>query len=298
MLVRAGFWIVVVLAVAFTSDARANDTPAPRRDPAAAQSLFEQGRALVREGRAREACEKFDASQALDPAVGTLFNTATCALDRGALATAWLRYREAVELARRLDDARESIAAERASELEARVPRLRVRVDARAPPGLRVTKDGVEFAAGAFDTPIPVDPGEVHVEASAPGHVRWSTRVSVSEGRLAIVDVPGLVPLPTLSAREASPPAWRKPAGLAGLGVGAIALGVATVFGARAWSTWSDVERTCPSGECADESTRAAVRPEHERASSDAALATGLAIGGAVLATVGLVALLTTPRAK
>lgn len=294
---RASSWIFVLFVGTLTSEARADDArPPPRRDPAAAQALFEEGRALVKAGRAREACDKFDASQALDPAVGTLFNTAACAVDRGALATGWLRYREAVALAHERGDARESIAAQRANALEAHVPRLVVRLAARTP-GLVVTKDGTELAPGAFDTAIPVDPGQVHLEASALGFERWSVRVDTVEGRVVRVDIPALRPRPSDSAREA-PPAWRRPAAFAGLGTGVLALGVATFFGARAWSAWSDIETRCPAGECADESTRASIQPEHDLASRDAAIATGLAIGGAVIAVVGLVTLMTTPRAR
>ncbi len=294
---RARCWIAISLAAACTSEARAEEASTlPRRDPAAAQALFEEGRALAKAGRPREACEKFDASQALDPAVGTLFNTAACAVDRGALATGWLRYREAVALAHERGDAREAIASQRATALEGRVPRLLVRLGGRTP-GLHVTKDGTELAAGAFDTAIPADPGPVRVAASAFGFEGWSVLVDVVEGRVVRVDIPALKPLPNASAGEA-PPAWRRPAALAGLGTGVLALGVATVFGIRAWSAWSDIESTCPAGLCPDESTRAAIQPEHNRASNEAAVATGLAITGAALVALGLVTLMTTPRAR
>ncbi len=52
-------------------------TPAAA-DPSAAEALFEEGVALSERGALTEACSKFEASEALDVAVGTLLRLADC----------------------------------------------------------------------------------------------------------------------------------------------------------------------------------------------------------------------------
>src|SRR5262245_22796326 len=76
---------VLALAVAihtFSGAAFAGDT-------VAAQALFNEGRALVAAGKYDEACTKFEESERLDSAIGTLFNLADCYEHQGKTASAW-----------------------------------------------------------------------------------------------------------------------------------------------------------------------------------------------------------------
>ena len=67
---------------------------------AAAEALFNEGRSLVAGGHYSDACPKFEASQQLDPGLGTLLNLAECYEKLGKTASAWAEYREAIPLAR------------------------------------------------------------------------------------------------------------------------------------------------------------------------------------------------------
>ena len=63
-------------------------------DPAA--SLFDEGRALLQQGKAPEACAKFEASLELDPgAAGVLLNLGLCNVQQHKVATALRWFRKA-----------------------------------------------------------------------------------------------------------------------------------------------------------------------------------------------------------
>jgi tetratricopeptide (TPR) repeat protein len=87
--------------------------------PAEAEELFQEGRALVDAGQIERACNKFEASHRLDPSVGTLLNLGDCRERLGQVATAWATFLAAESLARQLgDDQRADEAARRARALD------------------------------------------------------------------------------------------------------------------------------------------------------------------------------------
>src|SRR5580765_1680975 len=86
-------WPVACVAVwlLLASRARADEAS----DKAAAEGLFDEGRRLMAEGKYDEACPKLEASQRLDPGVGTMLTRADCLEKRGKTASAWAQLREA-----------------------------------------------------------------------------------------------------------------------------------------------------------------------------------------------------------
>jgi hypothetical protein len=236
-------------------------------DPATAEALFRDGRRLLDEGHYDEACSKLAESQAQDPASGTLINLALCYEKQGKLATAWAHYRSAAVLARkdgRTD--RVAIAEQKNAELEGRVPHLILRA-ARPRPGIEARWGNVRMGAGAFDTPIPVDPGTYEVTVSAPGFRDFSVTVSVAEKESKTVEVPDLepeaVPSPDEPRVSLAPPPKASDAptvrtdnerhngsrlpGLIVGGVGLVGLGIGTFFGVSSLRAYADAERECPS---------------------------------------------------
>jgi hypothetical protein len=69
-------------------------------------------------------------------------------------------------------------AKRRASELESRLSTLTLSAPS-APPGLEVRRAGQPVAAASFDTPVPIDPGLVVIEASAPGYETIRLEVTI-----------------------------------------------------------------------------------------------------------------------
>ena len=70
-----------------------------------AAKLFDEGRAAMKANDLARACDAFSKSHALEPALGTLMNFATCLEKQGKFATAWLRFNDAVAWAQRTHEA-------------------------------------------------------------------------------------------------------------------------------------------------------------------------------------------------
>jgi hypothetical protein len=235
---------------------------------AAAEALFNQGRDLMTAGKFVEACPKFEASQQLDPGLGTMLNLAECYEKTGRTASAWAEYREAIPLARAAGSkARQDLATERAQALQERLSTLTIRAisgeDTNA--HLEVRRDGVALQEGEIGSPIPVDPGEHVIEAVAPGKQPWSSKVQVGGDAAKVqVEIPKLeaangstpaaaAPAVTTGAGPTSEPPADKPAsgsaqrttGLVLGGVGIVGVGLGTFFGLQASSKWSDAKDKC-----------------------------------------------------
>src|SRR5512139_3095133 len=83
-----------LLAVLVQASAVSAGQPS-REDQAAAEALFLQGGKLKAQGKIEEACNKWAASQRLDPAVGTLLFLGDCYEALGRTASAWATFTEA-----------------------------------------------------------------------------------------------------------------------------------------------------------------------------------------------------------
>ena len=263
-------------------------------DPVAAEALFDQGRTLMAERRYPEACAKFEASQRLDPGVGTLLNLADCLERVGRTAGSWARFREAASAALsagQLD--REKIARERAAALEPRHARVIVRPSSAGSvlSGLSIVRDGAPIERDAWGIAVPVDPGRHTFEATAPGYRAWASELVVTEadsGRTLALDVPRLEPTGESSRGDAG--SARRAIPLVVAGAGLVAIGAGTWLALDAKQAFDDASRTCTADGCPD----AAVE-RGQSAGTRADVATGLLIGGAVAFGVGIVMYLLAP---
>jgi hypothetical protein len=228
-------------------------------DKAAAEALFDEGRRLAQAGKFAEGCPKLEASQKLDPALGTLLNLADCNEKLGKTASAWAQYREAISLARAAGSAeREKFAMDRSKALEPHLSTLTIRVadaDAGAAP-VEVKRDGMAVDSATLGSALPVDPGTHEVTAASPGMKTWSSKVDVGKDAAKVeVEIPKLEPEGATTAGAAGgttePPAKSgssmRPVAIAVGAVGLVGIGVGAFFGLSASSTWSDAKDTCTS---------------------------------------------------
>ena len=272
-------------------------------DKVAAEALFSQGRQLMAEGNFDEACSKFEASQRLDPAVGTMLNLASCYEKAGRTASAWAQYRESSAAARAAGSSqREQFARERADALEPSLSRLRI--STWKGQQVQVTRDGVPVDEAEIGTAMPIDPGEHEITAAAPGKRTWSTTVTIGKrSAMAHVTVPILpddndgaqaagTGEPNRTARQ--PTTDQAPSLITPTRVGAIVSGalgltgviVGTAFGLQAKGTWDEAIAECDSNRsnCSEKGAKLS-----EDAGAQATMSTVSFALGAVGLTTGVV---------
>jgi hypothetical protein len=261
-------WILLGAGLSWASPALAVDPP-PEGNAAIAEALFRHGRELLDAGKVTEACEKFAASQRADPALGTLLNLAACHERDGRTATAWSEFTDAYGEASRAHDKRASYAQSRLVALEKNLYRVIIEV-ADPPAELVVRLDGQALGREALGTPLPVNPGERTIDASAPGRQSWTRKLAVprTAGQeriaipvLAVMDAPPPPrPAPAIQAEPPPPPAVANEADHAvwsrrrvGLGVaagGVAATTVGVIFGVKAMSRNDDSKKHCQQNVC------------------------------------------------
>ena len=153
--------------------------------PSRAAQLFDEGLAALDKGQLAQACAKLAESQALEPRVGTLLNLADCEERRGHLVAASEQWGAARELAHKSSDSRETEAKRRHGLLEARIPRLALRLVTEAPPGTTVTRaqaDGEAVTVRADGRAERMDPGRYRVIVAAPGRTERAAEIEIAPG--------------------------------------------------------------------------------------------------------------------
>jgi hypothetical protein len=254
-------------------------------ETAAARTLAVDGLKLAQAGKCEEAIPKLERAEKLHHSAIVLSRLGECQVTEGKLV-------EGTEMLRKV--LREPLPAnpspalskayERAQTvLDSAKPRIAgLTVSVSAPPGadLRLLVDGVAVASSLVDSELPADPGDHIVEASAPGYLKATARVTLGSADKKTVtlklevDPNAPAPTPINAGPEAGPAAAalatpkqtaapapvapqppakspnRAPAyiswsiGLAGVGVG-------TAFGIMAMNGKNDLNcqnNNCPAG--------------------------------------------------
>jgi hypothetical protein len=181
------------LALGGTS-AHAESTPTD--DKVVAEALFRTGRELMDAGRIEEACRKFEQSQKLVRAAGTLLNMALCHEKEGRVATAWVEYEESLGLALQMNvPTRAEFARAQMERLGLRIPRVRVEVPTAVQvDGLLVKRNETVVPRETWGVAMPVDPGGYVIRATAQGRAPWTAQLKLVEGQAITVTIPMLEP--------------------------------------------------------------------------------------------------------
>lgn len=259
-----------------------------KRDPIAAEALFQEARKLIKAGDYEKACPKFEAALALYPSASTMLNIADCREHEGKVAGAWEAYHRALVLNRETQGANRQASIEEAAKqgigkLEPRLPKLAVAV-ASPPPGVKVLRDGKELPDTALGEALPADPGEHEVTVSAKGFRPERRSVTLREGETTRLEI-SLVKEAGSSdtnTKGGGVPVWVWVTGGAGIAL----TGVGIYFLADDLSAISALRENCPTNATG---TRCVPGYDYEsdNARKNRGLALFLGLGGAGVLALG-----------
>lgn len=260
-------------------------------DKAASQALFDEAVRLMDRENYKEACPKLEASQDLDPGVGTLLYLADCYENLGRRASAWATFREAESLARANGQHdRAELAATRAKALDEKLSHLTLVVPIHARvEGLRIRLGHRIIPVATVDQPLPIDPGRQVLEVTAPGHQPYYRTLYVTDDgpHDYRVVVPTLLPAPT-SGRGTT----LRTLGVVTGAVGIAAVGAGAVLGIMAAERNADATRYCPQD--AKGCTERGVELQRDASGFTTAAKGSLAAGGSLILT-GIVLYVAAP---
>jgi serine/threonine-protein kinase len=278
-------------------------TPAAAADDAkiAAEALFAEGRQLMDAGKLEQACAKFEQSEKLDSAPGTLLNLGECYEKRGKTASAWTAFRRAAAAANAKGQTeRSGFARDRAARLEPELAKLSILVPEEARvSGLVISRDGRNVGGALWGTAVPVDPGRVRIEARAPGRQSFLRVLEVGAGKSETLTLPVLRPEAGAGREaEATPTSGdsSRTLGIVLVGVGAVGLGVSTFFGFRARSKYQDSKQHCLSSDENQCEPQGIELRDEARTSGNVATISGLF--GLAAVTAGAIVYFTAPSSE
>jgi hypothetical protein len=188
-------------------------------------------------------------------------------------------------------------AAERAHQLDTKIPRIVLKLQENAPADARVTLDGAPVPASTTPRQLELDPGEHVVQATSPSTRPSETRVALGEGSEVTVNVAFGPPTSQVSAAPpkappaATTPADRGPArdrtlAYVALGGGGALLVTGLVLLGIREGDISSIEKECGSDNVCPASMRADLEGKRDQAELFGPLGVGLGLVG--LAGVGI----------
>jgi hypothetical protein len=195
--------ILLVLAASAPAGAKPSSS-------AQAEALFDDAKALMAQKKFGEACDKFDSSQKLDPAITTLINAADCREKNNQLATAWGLFLDVERQTRGDPGAKKlhELAQTRAKKLEPRISKLTIKIEPATTKlaGLEVKLNADPVLAGSYGTALPTDGGHYTVIATAPHYTAFKADVELGVEKDAKT-----IEIPKLDAEGAAKPLPTKP---------------------------------------------------------------------------------------
>jgi hypothetical protein len=277
---------VIVLVSLFAVPVRAQN--------ADAEAQFDEGRKLMKQGDYAAACKHFDASEKLEPAVGTELNLGKCYEEVGRTASAWVAYKRALATAKRVHDHPRAVdAKQHIDTLAPKLLHLEVDVsDNHRVPGLEITRNGKPLDEALWNQSEPVDPDSYEIGASADGYAPWTTTIDVTAKdqhvrvpMLDKTDAPVTATTPAPVTQQPPPTTHTEthlrkgPIVLAIAGV--VAIGAGAGLGALSSSDENSANATCQNTQCYD--ANAVTQSQHARTEAIAA-DVSFGVGGVALA--------------
>lgn len=288
-------------------------------EKAAAEALFDQGVELLKKGEYSAACKKLERSQAVDPGIGTLLYLGECYKKLGRTASAWATFREAASKARAAgEEDRAEAGANRADALERELSYVSFEVaeETAELPGLKVVQGASEVSPALFGTKVPVDPGQLKVVVSAPGHQSFEITITIQKGpsetQISVPVLPKLAATETAAEQQekmpppsatsdpsrdggSAPGSTQRVVGVTLGAIGVVSLGVGTAFGIMAIGKDKKADEVCGENTCDPGSDGYDLS---DRATMFGHVSTATIAAGAALVVGGVVVYFTAPKKK
>lgn len=285
-------WFAIVLVLGTTGLAWAED------DAAKADALFAEAQKLKADGKAAEACDKFNAALRFNHnAVGAILNVALCDQQQGKVASAAKLFAEAKDRAREQADPDVAKAAEEhLNQVQPDVPHLAIAFAEAPSPDTKLLIDNqVVDIATAGD--IAVDPGTRTITVTAPGRVPYETKVEIATKAHQAIAVPKLG-YPVVVNKT------RRNIGKVVVGIGAAAIILSEVLAFDARHEYRDAIKYCdttgPMLKCGTSETQdtRGINPYDQTHSAYALgnVATGIGVAGLAFVGVGAYLWLFAPK--
>ncbi|MGO9838898.1 MAG: hypothetical protein ACLP1X_32355 [Polyangiaceae bacterium] len=290
----------VALLGSLSLSTTAHADPPPAGDARTeADDEFNEGKRLMDAGQTSAACARFARSQEIDPKLGRLLNLAFCHEQEGKTASAWNEYNGAAALAEQKGQSeRVDFAREHAAAVAKKLAFVHLDVPVNA---VTVEVDGTGLSRERWPTPLPFDPGEHKVVASAPGKKPLTLVVvvgqtpGIQEFRIAPLEDDSPPPPPQVLLPEPPPrpveveaPAPPRPApshvpAFIATGVAVAGVAVGAIFGLDAMSKRNDANQYCPSKICYPEGRT--LISDAQSAATASTIGFGVGLAGAAAAT-------------
>jgi hypothetical protein len=292
------------LAFALTTGGRGvrAQTKAPTPEELkAARETFQEAYKDEQEKRFAEALEKFQR-------VAVVKESASVRYRIGSVLEQLGRLREARDAFRALAASKPSLtgpeqeiadnAAERAHQLDRKIPRLVLRLKADVPPDTRVSIDGAPVPASTAPRRIELDPGEHLVQALSPSAQSSESKVTLGEGgevEFAVTFAANPASVPP-SPRQPPPPPLPPPPPVehrdntlayVALGAGGVLLVSGVVLLALREGDISDIKSACGANGTCPPSLKNDLQSKHDQAQLFGPFGVGLGVAGLALAGAG-----------
>jgi len=218
-----------------------------------ARALYDKGLADMLAGNYATGCPALAESYLLSKRSGPLFTTAECEAKAGKLAAALRRYRAWIELYAQMDAddrateaERYAIASDQVDALSAVVPTLTLEAPERGLDGAKIQHNGEPVSTELLGQPLPVEPGEHHIEVALPSGETRHFNVTLSKGEQRVVGLERPEP-------KAKNGAMLQTAGLIACAGGFANLVIGIGTGAATLAASDDIEQQCPNLVCSAE---------------------------------------------
>ena len=290
------------LAVAVTAGGRGalaqTKAPPSPEELKAAREMFQDAYKDEQEKRFAQALEKFQRVAAVKESASVRYRIGSVLEQLGRLREARDSFRALAASKASLSTPEQEIAdnaAERAHQLDRKVPKLVLRLQPDAPPDTRVSIDGAPVPASAAPRRIELDPGEHLVQASSPTTQPSESKVTLTEG--GEVDFTVMLGAKTVAPPPPPPEQRNNTLAYVALGAGGVLLVTGVVLLGIREGDISDIKSACgESGNCPS-AMKDDLQSKHDQAQLFGPLGIGLGIAGIAVAGTGAY-LLFRPSAK